>query len=258
MLRQTNPRNPVRLLELSRDDEHGHFAAISNPESKTVQEMLAMFDGVDGVDGVASPPPAPEAPQDETDEPPAGWRFPSTQSQVELDTLAPPEQPAASPREPPRYAKPSKPKRLETLELEPTARPVHRPGGPSFPRETTVDRLIRRLPLIIVVALLVGGLVAGALYYRSSRTKAPQAPSDQEVSDPSVSAPAREAQIIFKVKPPNARMIIGGQPALGHSFLAPESTKPILVRFVANGYRTEDVTVVPDKSRTVIVIMKKK
>ncbi|MFH2006610.1 MAG: hypothetical protein ABI333_08500 [bacterium] len=252
-LRPTGPKNSVRILELGRDPEHGHFAAISNPDSKTAGEMLAMLDGVDGAQ---SPPPARTLPKDEPDDPP--WRFPSTQSQVELDTLAPPPQPSVPPREPPRYAEPRRPKRLETLELEPTAKPVRRPGAPSFPRETRGGRFVRRVPLLLVVALLVGGVATGLLYFRSNRSKAKEEPPETEVSGPVVSAPAREVQIIFRVRPQNARMLINGKAALGHSFLAPESQKPVMVRFVARGYRAEELAVVPERSRTILVILKKK
>jgi len=237
----------IRVLELSRDSELGPFAAISNKESRPLSELLALLTGVDGT--AAAPPPTPRPVEE--------FRFPSSHSQVELEALKPPAAAAARDQASPQFAKPRRPKKLETLELD-----VPRFGTTTGPRPALkVHRswdwgLLRKVGLL---ALIITGLVVGAYLYleRSERDRRGEDGADEGAKD-RVIAPHREVQIVFRVTPARARLRIDGQLAPGHSILVPESDKPFAVRFEARGFKPRAIEVVPNRNRTVLVVLNPK
>jgi len=236
----------IRLLELSRDDDLGHFAAISNKESRPLPEVLALLAGVDGNEAQPAPPAI------RTND----YRFPSSQSQVELESLEPPAAPAAQTRAQPRFAQPRRPKKLETLELD-----APRISRSTRPRPAMAGRRPRgwARPLRragVVLLILVGVGVAVYLYQsRAGRPAAPRNAADEGDGAMTVKAPHREVQILFQVTPAKARLLIDGKVAPGHSILVPESREPFVVRFESRGYMSQSIQVVPDRDRTVLVVL---
>ncbi len=246
-LRVAENDRSIRLLELSRDDDLGHFAAICNRENRSIPEVLALMSGVDGFEAPPAPPPIPVD----------GFRFPSSKSQVELESLDPPGAPPAKELEQPRYARPNRPKRLDTLELD--SPHISRSTGPrpamSFKRHVDWGQLLRRLGTAVLALALVGAGVWGYLNWRSGSGTTARDSSD---TGPTVMAPQREVQILFEVSPKRARMRINGKLAPGHSILVPESDTAFEVRFEAPGHASRSVKVVPNRNRTVLVVLSRK
>jgi hypothetical protein len=248
-LRMSESDRSVRVLELSQDSDLGHFAAISNKENLPLTELLSLLTGVDGQE--APPVPRPKSSQD--------FRFPSSQSQVELEALDPPEKVAARDEASPRFAQPRRPKKLETLELD-----APRFGTTTGPRPAMTFTKTRdwgaQLRRAGVLALILGAFGVGTYLYlnRQGQPDTNESSADEEVGSGTVMAPHREVQILFRVTPPKARLRIEGKLAPGHSILVPESDEPFVVRFEARGYQSQSVKVVPNRNRTTTVVLRPK
>ncbi len=263
-LRVDGSDRSIRLLELSRDEEWGHFAAIANRENRPLPELLALLEGVNGSEEPPGPrgPSAPRQPR-VAEEPPTqpplpddSFRFPSRQSQVELETLPPTDSPVARDQTQPRFAQPRRPKRLETLELD--APHISRSTGPRpairMGRRVDWRRLLRRAGM---AALLLGALGAAAALYLDRQGRGEPSEDPEDAGDPSTAAtaPRREVQIVFRVTPSKARLRVRGKTAPGHSILVPASKAPFLVRVEAVGYQSRNIKVVPDHNRTIVVAL---
>lgn len=252
-LRMSESDRSVRVLELSQDSDLGHFAAISNKENLPITELISLLKGVDGQEAPPVAPPVARAKSSQD------FRFPSSQSQVELEALAPPEKVAARDVASPRFARPRRPKKLETLELD-----APRFGTTTGPRPAMSITKTRdwgaQLRRAGVVALILGALGAGTYLYlnRQGQPDTNERSADEEVGSGAVMAPHREVQILFRVTPQKARLHIGGKVAPGHSILVPESDEPFVVRFKARGYQSRSVKVVPNRNRTMTVVLRPK
>lgn len=262
----------IRVLELSRDAELGHFAALSNRESLPVAEVLALLAGVDGDEAAPAAPAALAAPADPAapSDPGEGFQFPASESQVQLETLDPPV--PATDRERPRYAEPRRPRKLDTLELD-TPR-ISRSTGPrpamKLQRPSGRRQALRRVAFLVVV---LGGVVAG-IYAYARHLERKQAGEDEPAPNAMTSAmtdvmsgvgmrggwvmaPTREVQIRFRVTPVQARMRIQGRIVRVHSVRVPASHRPFKVRFEAPGHVSRSIKVVPDRSRDVLIVLNK-
>ncbi len=254
----------VNLLEVGEDEHHGAFAALSLPAGTSPAEVLR--DARPARTEAPAPPPeaahrsplSPDSVQREAE--PAAPDVLELVGPLELEELAPPTAAPGDSGPAPLYARPGRPRQITPVGIErPTPR---RPPeeAPLHHRPSRNWRLPKRL-LIAVVTTTVLALAAWWIVtaWRAHQTSSGDADEATPVGiEPIPGAPRGEVSLRFVVEPESATMYYRGRRVPGLFVRAPRSSRPVQVEFRAPGYHRRTVTVVPDRNRKVLVVLKRR